>query len=80
MNENGFDLNVAQTAAVAGCHRNTVLLYERRGLIQSARNRNNFRRFPLSEALKLKNLLESRTPGVQPDSQTESPTDIHARN
>lgn len=56
------DLTVEQVARIAGCHRNTVLNYERQGFIKSMRDNNNFRRYPRQEALKLKQLLEIRRP------------------
>lgn len=55
------ELTVAQVAQIASCHRNTVLRYERRGMIHSQRDVNGFRRFSLAEALKLKELLSTRT-------------------
>ena len=54
------ELTVAQVATIAGCHRNTVLNYEQRGFIRPLRDHNNFRRFPQSEALKLRELLNFR--------------------
>lgn len=61
MNEKA-DLTVQQVSKVADCHRNTVINYERKGQIQSFRDANNFRRFPITEALKLKKILETRLP------------------
>ena len=55
------DLTVARVAAIAGCHRNTVLNYERRGFIRSQRDINGFRRYSLDEALRLKEILSGRT-------------------
>jgi len=55
------DLTVAKVAEIGECHRNTVLAYEKRGLIRGLRDRNGFRRFSLDEALKLKRLLSTRT-------------------
>jgi DNA-binding transcriptional MerR regulator len=54
------DLTRAQVARLAGCHVNTVLRYEAKGLIRAQRDRNNFRRFPIAEAIKLKELLTQR--------------------
>ena len=54
------DLTVSQVAKIAGCHINTVLNYEQRGYIQAMRDNNNFRRYPLAEALKLKEILGIR--------------------
>ena len=55
-------LNVAEVAKIANCHRNTVLRYERKGLIQSRRDVNRFRRFRREDALRLKQILEIRQP------------------
>ena len=55
------ELTVSQVASVVGVHRNTVLRYERRGLIVSKRDHNGFRKYGLDEALKLKEILSSRT-------------------
>ena len=61
------ELNVAQTAAIIGCHRNTILKYESRGWIFSTRDRNNFRRFKLSDVLKLAKFVHSRTDAKHDD-------------
>lgn len=54
------DLTVAQVAQYVGCHINTVKNYEQRGFIAPMRDINNVRRFPLSEAVKLKEILQIR--------------------
>ncbi len=54
------DLSVAGAAKVAECHRNTVLRYTAKGVIKASRDLNNFRRYELAEALKLKELLNAR--------------------
>jgi len=59
------DLTVSQVAKIAGCHINTVLNYEQRGYIQALRDHNNFRRYSLGEALKLKEILSIRTRGTE---------------
>ena len=59
------ELTVSQVAKIAGCHSNTVLNYERKGYIQALRDSNNFRRYPLAEALKLKEILNIRTRGTE---------------
>lgn len=59
------DLTVSQVAKIAGCHINTVKNYEERGYIQAMRDRNNIRRYPLSEALKLKEILNIRMRGTE---------------
>jgi len=54
------ELLTAQVAEIAGCHPNTVKRYEVKGLIKAKRDRNGFRRFPVKEAYKLKELLDRR--------------------
>ena len=56
------DLTVSQVAEIAGCHRLTVLNYEKRGYLKPMRDCNNFRRYTKQDALKLKQLLEIRSP------------------
>ena len=56
------NLTVDQVAKVAGCHRNTVLKYEREGYITPLRDNNNFRRYTFQQALKLKEIFEIRRP------------------
>jgi DNA-binding transcriptional MerR regulator len=58
---NNKELTVSQLANVVGVHRNTVLRYERRGLIVSNRDHNGFRKYGLDEVLRLKEILSSRT-------------------
>jgi DNA-binding transcriptional MerR regulator len=50
-----------EVAAIAGCSPSTVKRYEARGMIRSKRDVNGFRRYPLEEALKLKEILSART-------------------
>lgn len=57
-----YSLTVAQVAELAGCHRLTVLAYEKRGFIKPMRNIQNHRRFREQDALKLKQILEIRRP------------------
>lgn len=57
-------LTVDEVARIAGCHRSTVLRYEARGLIESLRDNHNYRRFTLSDALRLKESLEALTSAV----------------
>jgi DNA-binding transcriptional MerR regulator len=54
------ELSVSQTAAIVGVHRNTVLRYEKRGVIVSQRDHNGFRKYPLEEALKIKKIFSLR--------------------
>lgn len=54
------DLTIEQVAQIAGCHRNTILNFEKRGYIRPMRDSNNFRRYTLQDALKLKVLVNHR--------------------
>jgi len=54
------DLTVSQVAEIAGCHFNTVKNYEQRGVIQGMRDSNNFRRYSMGDALKLKKIINFR--------------------
>lgn len=54
------NLTVAQVAKIAGCHRNTVLNYEKQGYIKAFRDHNNFRRYTMQDAIKLKEILSVR--------------------
>ena len=56
------DLTVEQVARVVGCHRNTVLNYEKDGYIFPFRDSNNHRRYTLQQALELKKIFEIRRP------------------
>ena len=56
------NLTVSQVAEIAGCHRGTVLNYERRGYIKPLRDNNNHRRFSRQDAMKLKQILKIRRP------------------
>lgn len=58
---NRIDLTVAQVAVIAGCHRNTVLRYDKIGMIYSKRDVNGYRRYSLGEAIKLKEILATRS-------------------
>lgn len=57
------ELTVSQVADICNCHFNTVKNYTNRGYIQALRDNNNFRRYSLAEALKLKEILEIRMRG-----------------
>lgn len=57
---NPQNLTVSEVVKIAGCHRSTLIRYERKGLIQPLRDRNGHRRFSLKEALELKNILQMR--------------------
>jgi len=63
------ELYPSQVAEIAGCSSSTVKRYEMRGIISAARDHNGFRRYTLSEALKLKELLATRTDAVQTKKQ-----------
>ena len=56
------NLTVSEVADFAGCHRGTVLNYEKRGYIKPFRDHNNFRRYTKRDAKKLKQILEIRRP------------------
>lgn len=56
------NLKVVDVARLAGCHRNTVLAYEAKGIIQSYRTINGHRRFTIDDAQKLKLILATRWP------------------
>lgn len=56
------NLTVEQVAKIVGCHRNTVLNYEKEGYIRPLRDNNNFRRYTLQQALELKKIFEIRRP------------------
>ena len=49
MNANS-DLTVSQVAEIAGCHRVTVLNYEKRGYLRPMRDNNNHRRYTKQDA------------------------------
>jgi DNA-binding transcriptional MerR regulator len=55
-------LTVDEVAKIAGCHRLTVLAYEKRGFYASWRDIRNWRRFRKQDALRLKQILEIRRP------------------
>lgn len=60
--ESQYNLTVEEVAAIAGCHRNTVLRYEGQGYIKSLRDNNNYRRYSKQDALKLKEIINIRKP------------------
>jgi DNA-binding transcriptional MerR regulator len=53
-------LMVTQASQILRCHPNTLKRWERRGLINSSRDVNNWRRFDMDEVLRLKKLLDNR--------------------
>ena len=53
-------LTVADVARIANCHRSTVLRYEDKGVLLAKRDTNNFRRYSLEDALRLRDLLSTR--------------------
>ena len=57
-----YNLTANQVAKIVGCHRNTVLRYEKEGYITSMRDNNNYRRFSNQDALKLKEIVSIRSP------------------
>jgi len=54
------NLTPIDVARIACCHPNTVKNYARKGFITPARDINNFFRFTLAEAEKLRDLLSAR--------------------
>jgi DNA-binding transcriptional MerR regulator len=56
------DYTVSQVAEALGCHRLTVINYEKRGFLKPMRDVNNHRRYTKQDVLKLKQLLEIRKP------------------
>ena len=60
--ESTYNLTVEQVATIAGCHRNTVLRYEKEGYITSMRDNNNYRRYARRDAMKLKEIINIRRP------------------
>jgi len=54
------DLTISQVAEICNCHINTVKNYTERGYIQAFRDNNNFRRYSLADALRLKEILTIR--------------------
>jgi hypothetical protein len=62
MSTDAANLTVSQVAEIAGCHRNTVLNYTRRGHLKALHNVNNVRYYSKQDALKLKQLIEIRKP------------------
>ena len=56
------NLTVSEVAEIAGCHRGTVLNYEKKGYIKPLRDHNNFRRYTRRDAIKFKQILEIRKP------------------
>ncbi len=56
------DLTVGELAELVGVHKNTVRNYCAKGLITPLRDRNNWRRFTVTEALRFKELLAERRP------------------
>ena len=60
MRNGSTHLTVAHVAKIANCHPNTVRHYDSKGLIQSQRDINGYRRFSLEQALRLRELLSWR--------------------
>jgi len=51
---------VFDVARMVGCHRNTILNYEKRGIIQSYRDRLGYRRFTRLDVEKVRTFLMAR--------------------
>ena len=60
--KNEYNLTVDEVAGIVGCHRNTVLRYEKEGYVSPKRDRNNYRRYSLQQALRFKKIFELRRP------------------
>ena len=54
------DLLTHEVAELCGVHPNTIRIYEGRGVIESTRDLNNYRRYELKNALHLKKLINLR--------------------
>ncbi len=65
------DLRVSQVAGICGCHIKTVINHEKRGTIQAERDVYNYRRFSMSDALKLKRILSARWPSETKENDDE---------
>ena len=63
--KNKYDLTVKEVAGIVGCHRNTILRYEKDGYVSPMRDKNNYRRYTLQQALELKKILNLRKPSNQ---------------
>lgn len=62
--KNKYDLTVKEVARIIGCHRNTILRYEKDGYVSPMRDKNNYRRYSLQQALELKKILNLRRPSI----------------
>jgi DNA-binding transcriptional MerR regulator len=60
--KNEYNLTVGEVAEIVGCHRNSVLRYEKEGYVSPKRDRNNYRRYSLQQALKFKKIFNLRKP------------------
>ena len=56
------NLTIDEVAKFAGCHRNTVYVYEKEGFISPVRDRNNWRRYTMEQAKEVKKIYEIRIP------------------
>ena len=57
---NKYDLTIKEVAEIVGCHRNTLIRYEKGGYVSPMRDNNNYRRYTLQQALKIKKILNLR--------------------
>ena len=55
-------LYVKDVARLAGCCNQTVINFEKRGLIKPVRDKNNFRRFTEAQAIRVKEIFNIRVP------------------
>ena len=59
--DNDFQLTISEAAKLLNCHRLTLINWEKRGLIQPARDINNFRRYSREQIEDLRKLFDLRT-------------------
>jgi len=57
---NKYDLTIKEVAEIVGCHRNTLIRYEKGGYVSPMRDNNNYRRYTLQQALKIKKIRNLR--------------------
>ena len=57
---NKYVLTIKDVAEIVGCHRNTLIRYEKGGYVSPMRDNNNYRRYTLQQALKIKKIRNLR--------------------
>ena len=58
--KNIANLKISEVAIIAGCHRNTIYNYEKRGFLKPVRDIFGYRRYSFQDAMKLKGLFDAR--------------------